>query len=187
MPLSGAEWVTKFQGSNKVTDLVDPFRSNTRKFLKALKTAGITVTISATFRPPERAYLMHHAFRISDKADLLDPSKVPPMAGVDIGWVHRDTAGLPDLKLSRAKAAEMVAAFGIAFRPSLASRHTEGNAIDMTLTWPAAITIIDGNGSSVAISGPGKGSDSKPLHKVGASFQVLKLVPDAPHWSNDGR
>ncbi len=187
MPLSGAAWVTQFPGTTRIADLVNPFRSNVQKFLTALKTAGVTQIISATFRPPERAYLMHHAFRIADPDDLLDPAKVKPMAGVDIQWVHRDPAGNPDIPTSRAKAKEMVKAYAITFRPSLTSRHTEGNAIDMTLTWTTPITIVDGTGASIVIPGPGKGATNKLLHSVGASYQVLKLVADPPHWSNDGR
>lgn len=187
MALSGVSWVKQFPGSAKVADLVDPFRLNVQKFLAAIKKAGIGMSIAATFRPPERAYLMHHAFRIADVKDLMDPARVPPMAGVDIQWLHVDAAGNPDLKASRAAAKEMVAGYGIVFRPSLTSRHTEGNAIDMTLVWSTGITILDGSGSSVSIPGPGNGADSKLLHRVGASYQVLKLVADAPHWSNDGR
>lgn len=64
-------------------------------------------------------------------------------------------------------AQEMVTAYRLAYRPSLTSRHIEGRAIDMSVTrWRRTTTA---------------------LHDLGATFGVVKLVSDPPHWSDDGR
>jgi hypothetical protein len=54
-----------------VDDLQEPFRSKTTAFLGALADAGARVTIAATLRPPQRAYLMHYSSLIA--RNNLDP------------------------------------------------------------------------------------------------------------------
>jgi hypothetical protein len=98
--------------------------------LQALADAGANVTIAATFRPPERAYLMHFAWEIAH--GNISPRDVPAMAGVAIEWVHSNAAA------SRAAAQEMVDGYGMAFIAALRSRHTEGRAIDMSISWVGA-------------------------------------------------
>jgi hypothetical protein len=182
--LSGAAWVAKFPNSARVDDLVEPFRSNARKFIAALKSAGATVAVASTRRPPERAYLMHWSFSISAG---LDPEQVPGMAGVEIEWVHRNLTGVKDLAASKAAASAMVAGYDIAFAPALTSRHIEGKAIDMDISWTTpALTITNGAGQAVTISSGAKNGGNPELHKVGASYSVVKLVTDPPHWSIDG-
>src|SRR5713226_1497882 len=105
MPLSGIEWISKFPGSKSTDDLVEPFRAHAKNFIAALQAAHASVTVDDTFRPPERAYLMHYAFEIARKN--LDPGAVPPKAGVDIQWVHTKTKGQPDLVASKAAAEQM--------------------------------------------------------------------------------
>lgn len=183
--LSGASWVAKFPTSTSTADLVDPFKSNVSSFIAALQKAGATVSIGATLRPKQRAYLMHWSFRIAKQG--YDPTKVPGMTGVDIEWVHRTPAGHVDLKASRSAASEMVAGYGIVYRPALSSRHTEGKAIDMTVTWSAAdLTIAPPKGTPVSIKSKPRDGGNPELHKVGKSFGVIKLVSDPPHWSSDG-
>lgn len=185
MPLSGREWVERYPTSRNVSDLVEPFRAAVTKWLNALKAAGATVTIDATFRPPERAYLMHYSFRIAREG--LDPTQVPAYQGVDIQWVHKDGQGQADVAASRTAAGQMVEAFGVVFKPVLASRHTQGRAIDMTIAWKGPLTIVDAKGQRVTISStPRTGADNPALHRVGASYGVIKLATDAPHWSSDG-
>ena len=116
--LSGAVWVQHFPGSKSPDDLKGSFKTAAKAFLTALSDAGASVTISATFRPPERAYLMHYAWAIAHGE--ISPRDVPPMAGVDIEWVHSSGAG------SRAAAQEMVEAYGMAFTAALHGRHMEG-------------------------------------------------------------
>jgi hypothetical protein len=185
MALSGGQWVSQFPTSTSIEDLSDPFRSNARRFVAALRQAQASVAIADTLRRPERAYLMHFAFAIAREA--ADPSAVPPMAGVDIQWVHRDAQGQPDLAASRAAAEQMVQGYGIVFQPAIASRHTQGLAIDMTITWQNNLAIVNGSGTTVTISSaPRDGAGNPDLHQVGSSYGVIKLLSDPPHWSSDG-
>src|ERR1051325_10670200 len=97
---SGAQWCQRFPGSNKTSDLIPDFRDRVDAFLSVLKNADAAVRVSATFRPPERAYLMHWAWGIAngfpqdmcrpqDRPGVpIDPASVPPMAGVAIDWTH---------------------------------------------------------------------------------------------------
>ncbi len=125
MALSGSPWVSQFPTSASIDDLSEPFRSNARRFVAALRQAHASVSIADTLRPPQRAYLMHFAFAVAREA--LDPRAVPAMAGVDIQWLHLDAHSQPDLVASRTAAAQMVQGYGIVFKPALTSRHTEGN------------------------------------------------------------
>jgi hypothetical protein len=168
-----------------VDDLVQPFRDNVNAFLSALDDAGATVAIADTFRPPQRAYLMHFCFLIA--SGVIDPAKVEPIPGVDIQWVHLDTQGNPDPAASKAAAQQMVAAYGIAFETVLVSRQTQRLAIDMDITWQGDLTIADASGTQNTITSvPRSGAGNADLHRVGASFGVTKLLTDPPHWSSDG-
>jgi hypothetical protein len=183
--LSGRAWVGKFSNSTSMDDLVDPFKSNVKKFIAALRAAGATVTVNATLRPRERAYLMHWSFKIA-RANT-DPEKVPAMAGVDIEWVHRDEKGNTNVPASKTAAGMMVDAYEIAYEPALASRHTEGKAVDMDISWNSRdLTIKDASGKDVTIKTGLKDGSNSQLHTVGRSYGVIKLVSDPPHWSSDG-
>ena len=74
--LSGPAWVQRFPGSKSPDDLRGNFKTAVQAFLKALSDAGVSVTIRATFRPPERAYLMHYAWAIAHGE--ISPRDVPP-------------------------------------------------------------------------------------------------------------
>lgn len=76
--LSGADWVREFPGSSSTADLSMQFCPGVERFIKALKKAGARVNISATLRPPERAYLMHWAWMLSNKK--VTPEKSLPIA-----------------------------------------------------------------------------------------------------------
>jgi hypothetical protein len=159
MQPAGPDWCSQFPTSTSLDDLQQPFQENCRKFIAELEERGAVVKISATYRPPERAYLMHYCCMIAQGKQ--DPALVPPMAGVDIQW----DLGSPEA--TRAACAAMMKGYGIVFPAALVSRHTQRRAIDMT------------------ISGPYGMSDSA-LWEFGARFGVIKLVTDAPHWSTDG-
>src|SRR4051794_24753835 len=113
---SGVAWVARFPTSRTTDTLESGFRPKCEAFLAALKAAGTGVEISAALRPPERAYLMHWSFLIH--TGEVHSADVPPMAGVDIAWVHRRANGTPDEAASRVAAAAMVDAYDIAFKPS---------------------------------------------------------------------
>ena len=81
----------------------------------------------------------------------------------------------------------MVQAYGIVFKPVLNSRHTEGKAIDMDITWQGHLTIANAAGAQVAIATqPRTGAGNTTLQGVGATYGVRKLASDPPHWSSDG-
>jgi len=109
------------------------------------------------------------------------------MAGVDINWVHTNPNGTVNLAASHLAASQMVQGYGIAYAPALVSRHSEGKAIDMTISWTGDLTITNGSGTAVTINSlPRNGSGNAALHHVGATYAVIKLHSDPPHWSTDG-
>jgi D-alanyl-D-alanine dipeptidase len=154
----GAQWTAQFPTSTSTTDLVEPFRSNLEAFIGKLREEGASVTISATYRPAERAYLMHYCCMIAQSK--MDPALIPPMEGVDIQW------DLGNAEATYTAANQMMKAYGIAFPAALASRHTQRRAIDMT---------VHGTTKSHA-----------ELVSMGKTFGVIKLETDPPHWSDDG-
>jgi hypothetical protein len=184
MPVSGPAWVSKFPNSRSVDALVEPFRTIVTNFLTALRDSGATVTIADTLRPPERAYLMHFAFAIARQGK--DPATVPSKAGVDIQWVHPASRGVSSATASKKAAEKMVQAYGIVFKPALNSRHTEGNAIDMSIGWIGDLVIAKADGTSITVTSAPRTGDNSSLQQVGASYGVIKLVSDPPHWSTDG-
>lgn len=181
--LSGAQWVTRFPGSTSTSDLADTFGAAVDRFIAALRQAGATVVISATLRPVERAYLMHWSWKIIHGTD---PNSVPTRDGVNIEWVH------PTNNASTQAAQEMVNAYGMAslgVAPSLNSRHTQGNAIDMSISWSGSIAVVNAHGATVTITSTPRTGMNTNLHAVGASYGVIKYQgsgTDRPHWSNDG-
>ena len=169
---SGAKWVAKFPTSRSTSDLSSGFRKKVEAFVAAIKAGGGSVSIAATLRPAERAFLMHWSYKVAKKQ--VDPAKVPKLSGVDIDWVH-DT---PAASIKAAQA--MVTGYDIAYAPALKSRHTEGRAIDMTISGIIGKTMKDAKGTDVAVK------NAAALHKVGAGYGVIKLPSDPPHWSEDG-
>jgi peptidoglycan hydrolase-like protein with peptidoglycan-binding domain len=184
--LSGAHWVEQFPTSRSTTSLVQPFRANVDRFLAALRAAGATVSIAATQRPPQRAWLMHYAYQIAING--MSPAAVPRRPEIDIQWVHTDAKGMVNLAASRAAAQEMVDAYAIRYEPALTSKHIDGSAIDMTITWSGSLSIRDGKTGALKVisSSPKNGADNRELHAVGAGYGVIKLVGDPPHWSDNG-
>ncbi len=189
--LSGSAWCAQFPTSTATDDLVSPFRENVVSFLAALRAAGATVSIAATLRPSNRAYLMHWSWKIV-KADA-DPELIPIRDGVNIKWDHTNSDGTYNSQASVAAAQAMVNTYGIQnlrVAPSLTSRHIDGNAIDMSISWSNTLTINDASGNTVQITTEPRTGMNASLHTVGASYSVTKFsggAADKPHWSNDGR
>jgi hypothetical protein len=177
--LSGPHWVEYFPTSRLISDLASPFREKVQAFQNALIEAGAQIITAATYRPKERAYLMHYSARIS--RGQIAATNVPSMPGVGINWVHYTNAG-------SVQAAElMVEAYGTAGNPvALESRHTQKLAIDWNITWDGTIKVKRKDGTLVTIGEPNNGVSNTALHKVGQSYGVIKLLNDPPHWSNDG-
>ncbi|QNB09910.1 peptidoglycan-binding domain-containing protein [Herbaspirillum frisingense] len=183
--VSGREWVSRFPGSSSIADLDSSFGAAVASFIAALRTAGARVVVSATYRPSERAYLMHWAWKIKHKK--VSPAKVPHRAGVDIEWDHQDD------EASIAAASAMVDAYGMSslkIAPALRSRHTERKAIDMTISWSLKeLVIVDAFDAKVKIASLPRTGMNAELHTVGLSYGVIKFLRgavDKPHWSSDG-
>jgi hypothetical protein len=176
--LSGPIWVQRFPTSRSISDLTPNFASAVDNFVGTLQAGGATIKIAATLRPPERAYLMHYSWLVG--RGKVDAEDVPEMAGVDIDWVHRDNRGRPSTTGSRNAALGMAGLYGIVYAPALTSRHTEGRAIDMTISGYANKTFDDADGTATRVR------TASDLYALGATFGVIKLVADKPHWSDDG-
>ena len=144
-----------------------------------MERGGALVSIAATYRPPERAYLMHWCCMIADSGQ--DPAAVPSMDGVDIDWGH--DGNIPD---ARVAARAMKSAYAIKFPAALVSRHTQRRAIDMTISWLGTLKVVDFNGQERVITMPPRSGSNQILVDVGRSFGVIKLMTDPPHWSDDG-
>lgn len=183
MQPSGLIWVQRYPGSVSLDDLVPDFARSVRAFLAALREAGARVRIAATFRPPERAWLMHWCWLIAN--DQVAPSKVPAMSGVDIDWQHLATKA-PDMVAAHRAASQMATAYGIRYAPALVSRHTQRRAIDMSVGWDNALAIRDASGATRQIASGPRTGQNKSLIAVARTFGVRKLFSDPPHWSDDG-
>ncbi len=85
-----------------------------------------------------------------------------------------------------AAAAGMIEEYSLVHRPARFSWHVEGRAIDMIISLTGDLTIAKKDGSIETISTSPKNGSNKQLHAVGATYGVFKLVPDPPHWSEDG-
>ncbi|MCB5167533.1 hypothetical protein LG634_22225 [Streptomyces bambusae] len=197
--LSGAAWAQQFPASTRLEDLEAGYRTKVTGFVKAMRAGGIRVTPVTTYRPAERAYMMHYAWRIMKKQ--ITPDKVPafkPAKGqspVNICWQHTDANGKYDAAASVAAATRLNTAFGTdpnnRVAPALNTLHTPRLAIDMNTTWSArSITVADKSGTPVTIATtPRTGLNSK-LIAVGATYGVIHFAPpksDPNHWSYNGR
>jgi hypothetical protein len=180
--LSGAAWwhanQMRYANSDKIADLTPDFATKVQKFVDAMRAGGAQVRLSSTRRNKVRAYLMHYSWDLA-RGDVA-ASAVPPEPGCTIVWDHGNE------QKSRDAAREMRDLFNIAYRPSLNSRHIEGKAIDMTISWSGDLTMRDAQGNLIAVPPPRSGDINARLHQVGATYGVIKLVSDKPHWSTDG-
>lgn len=178
LEMSGTPWVSRYPTSASLDDLAPAFSKAVTRFIAAIEAAGGTVTISATYRPPERAYLMHYAWAIAK--DGASPTSIETRAGVNIDWAHLDATGRSDRKAAVKAAEAMIRGYGMAHSAVLVSRHTEKRAIDMTISGIVGKSVNDASGKATPIH------SLRDLNPVGKSYGVIKLVSDAPHWSDDG-
>lgn len=185
---SGPSWCAQFPGSKSLDDLLPAFGDPVRAFISQMQNGHATVSIGATYRPPERAYLMHWCCRIAGYVDkktgqlVIDPAgAATAMPGVDIDWTQ---AG--DGQAAKTAAAQMVSGYGIQYPAALVSRHTQRRAVDMTISWSGDLTITDFNGVAQTITAGPRNGSNPALVAVGKTFGVIKLMSDPPHWSDDG-
>lgn len=183
--LSGLKWFkanqAKYPNSTKVSDLDSSFKSNVTAFNAALKAAGAKIVVSTTKRNKSRAAIMHWAYKLAN--GKVKVAAIPKIAGVTINWDHGDDAK------SKKAAKDMIGSsgFNIKYQPSLTSRHIQGKAIDMTITWSGELKIQNKKKEEVTIASSPRNGQNKDLHKIGATYGVVKLVSDPPHWSTDGK
>ncbi|RIK37343.1 MAG: peptidoglycan-binding domain-containing protein [Chloroflexi bacterium] len=177
--------MSEFPTSKSIDDLEATFAANVKKFTAALTAAGATYTIGATKRPPERGYLMHWAWQIAKGGK--SAKDVPAKEGVNIEWWHGDDAK------SKAAAQEMCDKYDIndlEVAPSLTSRHFEGKAIDMSVSWSGTLKIATADGKTQEITSEPRDSTNADLIAVGKGYSVIHYtdaLKDKPHWSTDGR
>jgi peptidoglycan hydrolase-like protein with peptidoglycan-binding domain len=177
---SGPAWVKRFPSSDSVDDLSQPFKNGVIAFLNALRSANVVVTVTATLRPVQRAYLMHWAQQIA--LGNISAANVPRRPDVQIQWVHTTNAG------SVAAAHSMVDAYGIQGPVALDSRHIDGLAIDMFLSWSGTPTVADAQGNRKTLKGAA-GAFNTDVVAVGKTYGVvrgLNIPNDPEHWSIDG-
>jgi hypothetical protein len=135
---SGVDWCNEFkepvEEEDKLNALVEPFKTPAINFIEKLRSEGFLVNVTSTRRPPERAYLMHYAWRIVE--ENMAPQSVPTMNGVYIIWDHGDLAK------SKRAAQEMFDKYKLVAKPSLTSKHIEGKAMDITITVKVGSNLI---------------------------------------------
>lgn len=145
-----------------------------------MKEAGIRVAINATFRPPQRSYLMHYAWRLARKQ--LDPQRIPKMAGMNIAWDH----GEIDASVKAAKAKLIVLQINrLPIKPALRSEHNSGLAIDMDLVRSGTVEVKDASGNMVKIATLSRNGMNGQLIAVAATYGVKNYNgpgSDRPHW-----
>ncbi|CAN5216402.1 hypothetical protein BH10PSE18_BH10PSE18_27700 [soil metagenome] len=211
--LSGVQWCSRFPGSLQESDLNEPFKTDLGKFIAAMRAAGMTVQVNATFRPDKRAFLMHYSGRVA--SGEIAPKDVPTYAAhkvttyiapqdqgefainFEIEWDHGDLAK------SIQAADAMQRGYQTVFPPAYPSKHTARLAVDMWITWTGTavekptphfeITMKNGKNEDVIISTRMQNVDhdtacyNETLQAVGKSYGIQKLVRDKPHWSDNGR
>lgn len=123
---------------------------------------------------------MHCAWMIAKgKIKYVKLNSISNPHKVDIVWDHGDEAS------SRAAAREMVSGYHMAHIAALSSRHTEGRAVDITITHMPEILTIDKQDYPI---GTARAGANEALWFIGEHlFSVKKLASDPPHWSDDGR
>ncbi|WP_233853297.1 LysM peptidoglycan-binding domain-containing protein [Paraburkholderia sp. HD33-4] len=188
LELSGKGWCSRFPGLKSLDSLDSSFRSKVDSFFSALKEAGIAagdIKIGATYRPPERSYLMYNAFYIAK--GKISPDKVERFGGVNIDWVHRGADGKMDLDASKKAAIEMCGGYRLNLNSekqvvgkAWSSRHNFGAAIDMNIYNFIGKTVKDADGNEVSLK---LFSD---LVEIGRSYGVRYFPVENMHWSDSG-
>ena len=56
----------------------------------------------------------------------------------------------------------------------------------MSISWSGRLSVRDFDGTVHYVMSEPRDGTNPELAKIGASFGVIKLVSDRPHWSDDG-
>jgi hypothetical protein len=184
--LSGPVWCDRFPGSRQTLTLNPDFRDKCDAFIAAIEAAGGVTDIQSTYRPRERAYLMHWSHKIVKNG--FDPAEVPAMAGVNIKWNHSTMQASVDA------AHLMSTGFGINglaanTAPSLNTLHMSREAIDIKIWWTGTLNIANKDGTITTINTTPRTGMNLQLKEVGLTYGVKKFIggnADKPHWSTTG-
>lgn len=196
--LSGAAWAKQFPASASLDALAPGFREKVKGFYAAMGDAGIERTVHTTYRPAERAYMMHYAWMVwkgqisAAKVPAFKPAKGQSQVG--ICWQHTDADGKFDAKASRAAADRLVGAFALKrtnkVAPALNTLHTPRLAVDMDMKWAArGVTIAEKDGDLVKITTSPRSSMNAKLIAVAKTYGVIHFIngsKDPNHWSSTG-
>lgn len=176
--LSGANWWqqngARFADSTDTVSLMPAFAASVDAFVAALERAGAYVSISATKRSAELAWVMRTAGDIA--RNTIEPHQVEPDPTVGILWNHGDP------QRSQDAAEEMVQMFGGVEAPAIDSPELTGTAIAMDVRWYAPIAVRDAWGAVVPLDRPRLGARCPDLHRVGRSYGVVKTPFDPLRW-----
>jgi hypothetical protein len=149
---AGAKLCELYPTGRDTSSLEVDFRRKVQSFIFRLEKLGCTVHITATRRPRSRAWLMRQAWDVVEGTTA--PEAVGPAPdGSQIRWTVEG-------------ARAMVQTYGLVVRPSLNSKHIDGEAIDMRVEgWTGSRAELD---------------------NLGRSFGVYPLAGDPVHWSSNG-
>lgn len=195
---SGPKWHSRFMPSTQLSSLKEPFKGKAIAFDKAMKVAGIQVSYTNAYRPPQRQYLMYYSAMIA--RGQINPKNVPsfePRNGdepVNISWIHYNSNGSIDTVASKNGGTALFNKYGIGNNPvgkPYRSNHNGGEAFDCRISnWGIGKTITDDNGQRKTIK------SKADIAKVGESYGVKHWSrygekatgkKDDPHWSKSGR
>jgi hypothetical protein len=184
--LSGAQWCARFPGSKDVSKLRPSFQLPVSDFISAIESAGGSVKVNATYRPPERAYLMEWCWMVF--RGRVEPGNVPSRDGVNINRVHLTKERSIAAATSMSRAYDMDR---LHTKPAGdKSLHCIGEAVDMNIGWKGVLAIQDSAGDTVEISSTPRDGMNQELAEVGLTYGVVKFrggAADRPHWSTNGK
>jgi hypothetical protein len=168
-----------------VDDLDPLFKLKVRAFLKALQDAGATVTIGTTRRSDKRAYLFHWSWRIAvgnakASAATAKAGRRHPLGSWQRGGQQARRPGDGRRLRPRRPAEEHQSA--VARQPP---HPRQGDRHDDPCG-SGTLKVKKHGGGIVDVSVHGERQPELEAARVGASYGVLKLKTDAPHWSLDG-
>ena len=173
--------MARFQGSSSLDTLSSSFGPQAKAFIAAIKAADGSVSVAATFHPPQRSYLMYNAWRIAKGA--VAARSVTGYPGVNIDWTHGGNSAA-----ARSAAQRMCSAYGIAWSsgrqqvaPAGASRHNFRGAVDMNIQGYVGKSIRTPKGAHVRVS------SFSQLVALGGQYGLHYYSGENMHWSDMGR
>lgn len=203
----GERWTTRFPNPETATERLDALRAERPDAALAervawlgaqLEAQGAAVWVTSTVRDPRRGYLMWGAFLLSRcqgpacverTARRLERAREEWALEVPITWRHPDG---PAATIAAAR--RMVETYDVVYateRGARESNHYGGRSVDLVaLGLPRALALVgaDGQGARFDLSDPGEPRDLSlspaVIEWVEQHFDLIKLEPDHPHWTD---